>query len=178
FALGQHERALSYLEPTLDRVQREGFGAHRWRWEVRLLIGLAELSYATGAHEQALRYVEEGLKEAQEKSLEKYLAKGWAARGKIVAKLGDSETAGAELQRAFTLAERLRGPALTYSLAYDLGQWYETAGKEREAAELYGKAKAAIELMATAVEDEALSSVFLKSALVQTIHERAARLGA
>ncbi len=40
FLLGQHERALSYLQPTLDRVQREAFGAHRWRWTIRLLIGL------------------------------------------------------------------------------------------------------------------------------------------
>ena len=47
-ALGQHARALSYLEPTLDRVVREAFGSHRWRWQIRLLIGLAELSYTTG----------------------------------------------------------------------------------------------------------------------------------
>jgi hypothetical protein len=31
--------------------------------------------------------------------------------------------------------------------------------------------------MATAVEDEALRSTFLQSALVQEIHERATRLG-
>lgn len=31
-ALGQPARALSYLEPTLDRVVREGLGVHRWRW--------------------------------------------------------------------------------------------------------------------------------------------------
>jgi tetratricopeptide (TPR) repeat protein len=28
-ALGQHARAVSYLAPTLDRVEREAFGAHR-----------------------------------------------------------------------------------------------------------------------------------------------------
>jgi hypothetical protein len=44
-------------------------------------------------------------------------------------------------------------------------------------AALYGKAKATIEQMATAVEDEVLRSTFLQSALVQAIHERAARLG-
>ena len=65
FLLGQHERALSYLQPTLDRVQQEAFGAHRWRWKIRLLIGLADVYYASGAYEQALRYLEDGLKEAQ-----------------------------------------------------------------------------------------------------------------
>ncbi len=90
---------------------------------------------------------------------------------------GDFEAAGAEFQRAFTLAEQLRNPALSYPLAYDLGQWYETINKEREAAELYSKAKAAIEHMATAVEDEALRSIFLQSAPVQAIYECAARMG-
>jgi class 3 adenylate cyclase/tetratricopeptide (TPR) repeat protein len=176
-ALGQHARAQSYLAPTLDRVEREAFGHHRWRWKMKLCIGLAEVSYTTGAYDQALRYVEEGINEAQATSSQKYVALGWALRGKIVAKLGDADTAGRELQRAFSLAEQLQSPSLIYPIAYDLGHWYETTGKEREAASLYGKAKVTIEQMATAVEDEALRSTFLQSALVQAIHERAARLG-
>ena len=126
FLLGQHKRALSCLEPTLDRVQREAFGAHRWRWTIRLLVGLAEVHVARGAYEEALRYVEQGLKEAQATSSQKYVAKGWALRGKILAQMGDRETAGAELQRAHTLAEQLICPALSYPIAFDLGRWHET----------------------------------------------------
>ena len=126
---------------------------------------------------QAFRYVEEGLKGAQATSSQKYVALGWVLRGKIAAKLGDSVSAGTELQQALSLAEQLQSPSLLYPIAYDFGQWYETMGKEREAAALYGKAKATIAQMATAVEDEALRSTFLQSALVQEIHERAARLG-
>ncbi len=170
-ALGEYERALSYLEPTLERVQREAFGAHRWRWKVRLLVGLAEVHYTRGAVEEALRYVEEGVREAQATSSQKYVAMGWGLRGKILAHLGDTEAAGAELQRAFTLAEQLRSPSLSYPLAYDLGQWYEGGGQEREAAVLYGKAKATIDHMAAAVEDQALRSIFLQSAPVQAIYE-------
>ena len=176
-ALGQPPRALAYLAPTLDRVTREAYGSHRWRFQIRLFTGLAELSYTTGAYDDALRYVEESLKEAQRTSSQKYVALGWALRGKIVAKLRDSVSAGTELQRAFSLAEQLQSPSLLYPIAYDLGCWCETTGKEREAAALYGKAKATIEQMATAVEDDALRSTFLQSALVQEIHERAARLG-
>ena len=176
-ALGQHARALSYLAPTLDRVVSEAVGSHRWRWKIRLCLGLAELCYTTRDYAQALRYVEEGVQEAQATSSQKYVALGWALRGKIVAKLGDPDTAGTELQRACTLADQLQSPSLLYPIAYDLGHWYETTGKEREAAALYGKAKATIAQMATAVEDEALRSTFLQSALVQEIHERAARLG-
>jgi len=64
-ALGQHAQAFSYLEPTLERVEHEVFGTERWRWKVRLLIGLAELSSTTRAYDQALRYVEAGIKGAQ-----------------------------------------------------------------------------------------------------------------
>jgi tetratricopeptide (TPR) repeat protein len=141
-----------------------------------LVIGLAEVHYAAGAYEQALRYVEDGLKEAQATSSQKYIAKGWALRGKIVAKLGDSDAAGAELQRAHTLAEQLQSPALFYRTAYDLGRWYETAGQEQEAAILYGKAKAVVEHMATAIEDEGLRAIFLKSAPVQAIYDCAVRV--
>ena len=144
---------------------------------LRLLIGLAELSYTTGDYDQALRYVEEGLKEAQRTSSQKYVALGWALRGKIIAKLGDTEAAGSELQRAFTLADQLQSPSLIYPIAYDFGQWNESTGKEREATTLYGKAKATIEQMITAVEDETLRSTFRQSALVQDIYERATRLG-
>ena len=174
-ALGQYDRALSYLKPTLKRVEREASGAHRWRWKLRLLMGLTEFFYTVGDYEQAIGYVEEGLREAQATSSQKYLAQGYALRGKIAAKRGDSEAAGVELQRAFMLAEQLQSPSLTYPLAYDLGQWYAAAGQERQAAELYGKAKATIERMANAVEDAALRSTFLQSALVQAIHEHAPR---
>jgi predicted ATPase len=174
-ALGQHERALSYLEPTLERVQREAFGAHRWRWKVRLLIGLAEVHYSARAYEDASRYVEEGVKEAQATSSQKYVIKGCGLRGKVLAHQGDIEAAGAELQRAFSLAEQLGSPSLVYPIAFDLGQWYEAVGKEREAIELYRKAKATTEYMATAVEDQALQSIFLQSASVQAIYERLAR---
>jgi class 3 adenylate cyclase/tetratricopeptide (TPR) repeat protein len=176
-ALGQHAQACSYLEPTLARVEHEVFGTERWRWKMRLLLGLAELSSTTGASDQALRYVEAGIKGAQATASQKYVALAWALRGKIAAQLGDAETAGTELQRAFSLIAKLQSPALIYPMAYDLGHWYESIGKEREATPLYKKAQAITEEMATTVAEEALRSTFLHSALVQIINERVARLG-
>jgi adenylate cyclase len=174
-ALGEYERALSYLEPTLQRVEQEAFGAHRWRWKVRLLIGLAETYYSTGLYEDALRYAEEGIEEALATSSQKYVAKGWALRGKLLAHRGEMQAAGSEFQRAFALAEQLGSPSLVYPLAHDLGHWYKTAGNDREATELYGKAKAAVEHMATAVGDEALRSAFVQSPPVQAVYGSFAR---
>ncbi|MFW9917851.1 MAG: tetratricopeptide repeat protein, partial [Candidatus Thorarchaeota archaeon] len=171
-ALGQYENALSYLEPTLERVEREAFGSHRWRWKAKLPIGLAELCFVTGVHEQALNYVNEGLKVAQESSSQKYVAKGRALRGKIMAKLGDSHAARTELLGAINLAEQLRSPTLIYPAAYDLRHWYETTGQEREAATWYGKAKAAVNQIATMIENEALYAIFQQSAQVHAIFDR------
>jgi class 3 adenylate cyclase/tetratricopeptide (TPR) repeat protein len=176
-ALGQYARAFSYLEPTLARVEHEVFGTEKWRWKVRLLIGLAELAYTAGAYEQALRYAEAGLREAQATSSQKYVALAWAWCGRIAAQVGEAETAGTELRRALALIDKLQSPALIYPIAYDLGHWYESIGREREAAPLYKQAQAIVEQMATTVEAAALRSTFLQSALVQTIHERVARLG-
>jgi hypothetical protein len=91
--------------------------------------------------------------------------------------MGDAETAGTELQRAFALIDQLQSPSLIDPIAYELGYWYESIGKEREATTLYGKAQATIEQMVTTVEEEALRSTLLQSALVQTINERVACLG-
>lgn len=121
-ALAQVDRARSYLEPTLERVVRQALGSHRWRWKIRLLLGLAELPYTTRAYEQAWRSVEEGLNAAQATSLQKDVTKGWALRGKIAARLGDATAAGAEFQRAFTLAEQLESLPLLYPLAHELGR--------------------------------------------------------
>jgi tetratricopeptide (TPR) repeat protein len=168
-SLGQAANALALFESTLDRVEREGFGAHKWQWRMKLFMGLAEHAYDTEEYTQALRFVEEGLDEALATSSQKYVAKGWALHGKILMCLGKTEAAGNELQRAFSLAEQLRSPTLFYPLAHALGQWYEAMGQECEAAVLYAKAKATVKQMSATVGDEALATAFLQSEQVRMI---------
>jgi tetratricopeptide (TPR) repeat protein len=177
-ALDQYEHALSSLKPTLERVQREAFGVHRWRWQMKLHIGLAEVHYAMGAYEDALRAVEAGVEQAQATTAQKWLAKAWGLRGKTLLALKQREAGGRALQQAFRLVEHLHSPSLTYPMAYDLGQWFEMIGNEHQAAALYGKATATIQHMLTSVEDPALQASFQQSGLVQTILCCAARVGA
>jgi tetratricopeptide (TPR) repeat protein len=175
--LGQVERARSHLEPLIERIEMGRFGAHRWIWKSRLLNVLAEACHAMGDHEEALRYLKESLSVAVTSSMKKRMAEGWALQGKILARLGNAKAAGADLQRAFALAEQMHSPSLLYPIAFDLGRWYEAAGQERQAAELYGKARATVEHMATAIGDESLRSVFFQWARIQAIYESSARLG-
>jgi tetratricopeptide (TPR) repeat protein len=159
---------------VLERIESGEFGAHEYLWKPRLLNVLAEACHALGDHEEVLRHVEGSLSIAVSSSLQKRMAEGWALRGRILDHMGNAEAAGADLQRAFTLATKLNSPSITYPIAFDLGQWYEAAGQEREAAELYGRAKAEVERMAAAMEDEALRSIFLQWAPVQAIYESCA----
>lgn len=175
-ALGQYEQAWSYFEPTLERVEREASGAHRWRWKIRLLTALANLAYATGAYKQALHSAGQALREAQTTSSQKYIALNWALRGKIAAQVGNAETAESDLQRALALAEMLQSPSLIYPIAYDFGYWRESAGKAQEAKTLYGTAWAMIEMMTQAIGDTALRETLLQSAIAQSIRERLTRL--
>jgi tetratricopeptide (TPR) repeat protein len=174
-ALGQPANALTYFESTLARVEREGFGAHKWQWRMKLFLGLAEHAFHTEEYTQALHFVEVGLDEALATSSQKYVAKGWALHGKILMQLQKTETAGDEFRRALALAEQLRFPTLFYPLAHALGQWHEAMGQQREAAVLYGKAKAMVVQMATTVGDEALAAVFLQSEPVRIISNSWAR---
>ena len=170
-ALEQYEAALACLRPTLERVQQEGFGAHKWRWTMKLLIGLAEVHYCTGEYEQALNLVDAGIKQARATLSQKYVAQGLALRGKILIACQQVAAGGSDLQAAVALAESLHSPALLYPLAYALGAWCSGVGEEGQAAIYYQKAKAAVDQMTVAVADEALCARLLQSAPVRAIWE-------
>ncbi len=171
-ALGQTDRALSYLVPTLERVEREGIGSHRWRWIVRLLNMIAEVHYATENYDEASRYVELGIERARATRSQKYLANAQMLRGKIATKLGDMDAAATDLDGAFAVAEKLGSPSITYPIAHELGIWCEENGREARARELHGRAKEAVERIVSGVDDGTLRSVFLKSRLVQAVNQK------
>ena len=56
-------------------------------------------------------------------------------------------------------------------LSITLGQWYEADGRKREAAALYGEAKAEVDRMVAAMPDESLRATLLQSATIQAIDE-------
>ncbi|MFN2201107.1 MAG: ATP-binding protein [Caldilineaceae bacterium] len=174
-ASSQPARALAIFEPTLTRVEREGVGAHKWRWRMKLLLELAAHAYAIGDPTQALRYVDEALDEALATSSRKYVAQGTALRGKILMKLGNTEGAGAELKRASSLAESLHDPSLSRPLAFALGQWYESLGRTEDASAQYGKAQRIVEQITSDLDDDELRNTFLLSEPVQSISLALAR---
>ena len=167
--LGQIDRALAQLEPTLERVESEGIGSHRWRWTVRLLNTIAEVHFAAGRYDEAARYNELGIDKARATSSRKYLVNAWALRGKLKARHGDTAGAGADFEKASSLAEKLSSPTILYPIAYDFAKWSETHGKEEKARELYEKARNATEAIASSIENKTLHSIFSKSPVVRDL---------
>ncbi len=171
-ALEDFDQAQSYLAPTLERVEREAFGAHRWRWRVRLFSGLAELYLATGALDDALRMAEDGIREADATSSKKYLIHARALRGQILSAMGHTHDALAEFQRAMSLVSLLQSPILRMGLACRLGPCYERLGQEQAAMGLYVMAQEAIPRISTSLGAHALQATFQRSANVQFLTER------
>ncbi len=169
---GEYGRAQALFNSTLERVEREGVGSHKWQWQMKLLIGLAELAFATGNHEQALHHVEAGLNEAQAAHCQKYVVKARVLLGRVLMQLGEQRAAGEALHRASALATTLRSPALLYPAVSALGSWHAAVGNEAEAALHQGQVKTIIIQMATAIADDALAATLMDSVPVQIVLAR------
>jgi len=169
-ALGQYRAAQDCLQPTLERVQQEAFGAHKWRWTMKLLIGLAEVHYRTGDYDQAFYFVEAGLKEARATSSQKYVAQGFALRGKILLAGNQPAAGGCDLKAALEIAEPLHSPALLYPLAHEVSAWYAAQGDEEQAVAHYKKAQHAVIHMLSAIKDDTLQATLLALPSVRVLY--------
>ena len=74
--LEQSEAARRLLEEAFDRVEREVFGSHRWRWKIRLCMGLGRLWHMEHEPAQALAFLDDGLQLALATGSQKYVAEG------------------------------------------------------------------------------------------------------
>ncbi len=130
---------------------------------------LAEVHFAAGRYDEAARYNELGIEKARATSSQKYVANALALRGKLKAQHGDTAGAGADFEKASSLAEKLSSPTILYPIANDFAKWSETHGKEENARELYEKARNATEAIASSIENETLRSIFQKSPVVRDL---------
>ena len=70
--MGEPAQALAMLEEMVDQVER-GLGAHRWRWDMRVSLGVAEALLAVGRGEEALAWIERAASTARSSGSAKYL---------------------------------------------------------------------------------------------------------
>src|SRR5213078_4854415 len=102
-AFGEATRAVGHLEETLTRIEKFGYGAHRWRWTI----------HATGSM--------------------KYVGKCHALLGDIALAERHPSRAIEEFGRALDVARRLEYPTLTWQAAHRLAAAEWDAGKREDA---------------------------------------------
>src|SRR5262249_3842957 len=133
--LGAPERALRLFEQTLVRAEK-AFGAHRWRWSIHLMFGLAGTLLTMGRDSDALAQAQRGLAQAKATGSRKYV--GWfhTVNGEIALRAGQAKVAALELQAALDIGRQIGYPTLTWQAAHLLARAHAADGKPAEALSL------------------------------------------
>jgi tetratricopeptide (TPR) repeat protein len=152
---GAPERALPAFEQTLRRAEK-AFGAHRWRWSIRLHYGLALGLIALDRDGEALAEVDRGMAEAAATGSRKYV--GWfhALRGELALRGGDASRSVADLGRALDVARAIGYPTLTWQAAHRLAEAHAAAGDVVAALGAADLARETLERVAAAAPEPAL----------------------
>jgi len=184
FHLGETDKSLAVLEDSLVRVEKFGFGAHRWRWGMHLATCLTEVLLAQGQPDQALLQAENALVTAQRTGSQKYLGKAHLLRGGIALSARDWPRAEADLREALAIARRIEYPNLVWptarALAATLASWAESERAARSNGdEAHGLAALATETILSIAErapEAALGRAFLSWTPVQAALDDLERL--
>src|SRR5262249_8613886 len=185
FHLGETDKALTVLQDSLVRVEKFGFGAHRWRWGMHLATCVAEISLAQGQPERALHQLEKVLATAQRTGSQKYLGKAHLMRGQIAAAAHDWARGEGDLREALAFARKIEYPNLIWRAAHALAAALAaraeaqrtTRAKGDEAHVLAVLASDTISSIAERAPDAALGRTFLAWTPVQTALDDLERVG-
>jgi class 3 adenylate cyclase/tetratricopeptide (TPR) repeat protein len=173
--LGAPDKALALLETVTGRLEA-AFGAHRWRWIMRLGTPVGEALIAMGRPEQALPHLETAMATARATGSRKYIAKILALRGEIAASGGDWARAEAELAEALRIAREIAYPTLTWQAAHALGRALVAQERGEEALAAMRLGVETIENVQARIPDATLLEAFQAWPRVQAAHDDLDRL--
>jgi tetratricopeptide (TPR) repeat protein len=173
--LGEPGEALTLLGGIVEAVEK-GRGSHRWRWDMRVSVGIAEALLALGRGDEALTWIERAASTARSTGSAKYLGKCHALRGEIAILGGRWEDAVTELDHAVAFGRRIEYPTLTWQAAHLLARAQAAAGKVEEAAATARLALETIDLVLARAPEPALRRTFTEWARVQTAREELDRM--
>ena len=173
--LGDPGEALTLLEGMVGEVEK-GRGSHRWRWDMRVSVLIAEALLALGRGDEALAWIERAASTARSTGSAKYLGKCHALRGELAILGRRWDDAVTELGQALAIAHRIEYPTLTWQTAHLLAHAHAAAGRLEEAAGTARIAVETIDLVAARAPEPALRRTFGEWARVQTAREDVERI--
>jgi class 3 adenylate cyclase/tetratricopeptide (TPR) repeat protein len=173
--LGVPQEALVLLEETFGRIEK-AFGAHRWRWAMRVAAPLAEALLARDRPDAALGQVERGLARAVATGCQKYVGKLRALRGEIALRARDWPRAEADLAEALRVAREIGYPTLTWQAAHLLSRALAGLNRLDEAFTTARLAVETIDATAARAPDPSLRETFLAWPRVLAVRDDLDRL--
>ena len=172
---GEPGPALSVFEEMIGRVEK-GLGSHRWRWDIRVSVGIAEALMALGRGTEALKWIDRAVSTARPTGSAKYLGKCHALRGELAVLDRRWAEAATELGDALAIARRIQYPTLTWQSAHLLARAQAAAGRTEEAAGTARVALETIDLVAARAPEPALRQTFNEWVRVETAREELDRI--
>jgi tetratricopeptide (TPR) repeat protein len=167
---GETGPALSLLEETIGRVEK-GLGNHRWRWDIRVSVGIAEALVALGRGDEAPEWIDRAVATARSTRSAKYLGKCHALLGEIALLGRRWDVAVTELGHDLALARRIENPTLTWQVAHLLARAQAASGRLDEAAAIARLALVTIELVSARAPEPSLRPAFVEWPRVQAARE-------
>ncbi len=172
---GNPSAALELLEQTLERVEKQAFGAHRWRWTIHLHQYIGEALLADGDPEGALAMASRALARATQTGSLKYVGKAHALRGAVALQQSAADQAALALAEAVAIAERIDYAPLTWQAGHLLLRAQMESGQVEAANATAKRVNSAINRLAAAAPEPSQRHAFLGWARVQAAMEDAHR---
>jgi class 3 adenylate cyclase/tetratricopeptide (TPR) repeat protein len=173
--MGEVGQALAMLEGLVGQVEK-GLGAHRWRWDMRVSVGVAEALLAVGRGDEALAWIERAASTARSSGSAKYLGRCHALRGELAILGRRWDDAVTELGQAVAIGRRIEYPTLTWQGAHLLARAQAEARRREDAVVTARLARDTIDSVAARAPDPALGRTFLEWPRVVTAREDLDRL--
>jgi tetratricopeptide (TPR) repeat protein len=173
--LGEPGQALTLLEAVIDRVEK-GVGSHRWRWDMRVSVLIAEALLALRRGDEAVAWIDRAASTARSTGSAKYLGKCHALRGELAIAGMRWEGAVTELSDALAIGQRIGYPTLGWQAGHLLAQAQARLGKLDEAASTARLAVETLRAIEANAPEPALRQTFNAWERVQKAREESERL--
>ena len=158
---GEAGPALAVFEEMIGRVEK-GLGSHRWRWDMRVSVGVAEALLALDRGDEALAWIDRAMATARSTGSAKYLGKCHALRGEHSILGGRWDDAVTELAQALAIGRKIQYPTLTWQAGHLLARAQAEAHRPDEAVVTARLALDTIDAVAARAPDLALRKTFLE----------------
>ena len=172
---GEPGPALSVFEEMIGRVEK-GLGSHRWRWDIRVSVGIAEALMALGRGTEALKWIDRAVSTARPTGSAKYLGKCHALLGEHALLARRWDDALTELGQAFAIGRKIQNPTLIWQAGHLLTRAQAEARRPEDAIITARLALDTIDSVAERVPDAALRKSFLEWPRVAAAQEDLGRL--